>query len=342
MKTKMKTKMKTTGDSADVAVMTTNRMMTVDRLGHLLTGMLAACLGLAAGCQSQSSSAPDSPSSGQPVVVVTTWPLQFFAGRIGGNEIRVIFPAGADPAVDPGQWRPTTDAVTTMQQADRVVTNGAGFESWLPMVSLSESAVLDTSGAFRDRLLERENEIVHQHGPEGEHSHRQTASVTWLNPELAVLQARALCDEFSRLDPAHQSEFRERFELLEKQLRELRAELIRLAPQLRGTTILSSTPVYQYLQQACEVPWPALRLDPDREPSSDQWAEIDAAVSGGTGAIMLWPDQPLASTQAALESRGIRVVLFDLLTNLPAEGDFISAMRKNIQRLQLALNVASQ
>ena len=36
-----------------------------------------------------------------------------------------------------------------MQKADRVLTNGAGYENWLQLVSLSESSIVDTSRGKR-------------------------------------------------------------------------------------------------------------------------------------------------------------------------------------------------
>jgi len=39
----------------------------------------------------------------------------------------------------------------------------------------------DTSAGFADEIIVIEDGQTHSHGPEGEHSHNVTASVTWLD-----------------------------------------------------------------------------------------------------------------------------------------------------------------
>ena len=56
---------------------------------------------------------------------VVNYPLQYFAERIGGEHINVVFPAPAD--VDPAYWMPDTPTITAYQQADLILLNGARY-----------------------------------------------------------------------------------------------------------------------------------------------------------------------------------------------------------------------
>ena len=68
-------------------------------------------------------------------VYVVNYPLQFFAERIGGEHVNVVFPAPAD--VDPAYWMPDTPTIAAYQQADLILLNGAGYARWVNKVMLS-------------------------------------------------------------------------------------------------------------------------------------------------------------------------------------------------------------
>ena len=82
--------------------------------------------------------------------------------------------------------------MAALQAADLVLLNGAGYEGWLNFVSLREERLVNTTAGLADRLLLLEEAVVHQHGPEGEHSHAGNAFTTWLDPTLAAVQALAI------------------------------------------------------------------------------------------------------------------------------------------------------
>ena len=54
----------------------------------------------------------DSPLS----VYVVNYPLQYFAERIGGPDVRVVFPAPADG--DPAFWKPLPEQIAAYQKPD--------------------------------------------------------------------------------------------------------------------------------------------------------------------------------------------------------------------------------
>jgi zinc transport system substrate-binding protein len=69
------------------------------------------------------------------------YPLKYFAERIGGDHVRVEFPAPAD--VDPAYWNPALAGISAFQKADLILLNGAGYAKWIAKVSLPRSKIVD-------------------------------------------------------------------------------------------------------------------------------------------------------------------------------------------------------
>ena len=120
------------------------------------------------GCNGNQSDQPVREPTENPLVVTTSYPLTYFADRISGKKIDVLYPPkGIDQSMQVASWQPSAGAILEMQRADRVITNGSGFENWLPLIPLRESVIVDTSRAIQSQLLELDGKRVHQHGPEG-------------------------------------------------------------------------------------------------------------------------------------------------------------------------------
>ena len=85
------------------------------------------------------------------VVFVVTHPLELMAGRIGGDDVDVHFPAPAD--VDPAHWQPSAETVSRYQAADLILRNGAAYASWIATATLPRRRLVDTTGRVRDQLI---------------------------------------------------------------------------------------------------------------------------------------------------------------------------------------------
>jgi len=165
----------------------------------LLAILSVACLG-----EQERDGAPADGGATLKVYTVN-YPLQYFAERIGSDFVDVSFPAPAEG--DPAFWKPGADVIAAYQKADLILLNGASYAKWVERVSLPTSKLVDTSTSFRDRTIVIENAVVHTHGPEGAHSHAGTAFTTWIDPTLAVEQARAIRDALTAARPEHEASF---------------------------------------------------------------------------------------------------------------------------------------
>lgn len=296
--------------------------------------LLALCLGLY-GCQANKAGpAKNDGESNTLQVAVVNYPLAYFAQRIGGEEVSVRFPAPAD--LDPAFWVPKAEEISLYQTADLILLNGASYASWVQGASLPESKVVQTSAAFDERLIPTISEI-HSHGPEGEHSHQGTASTTWLDTELALLQARAVREAFVKARPSSKDLFEANYLSLEKDLQELDERLKQALLPLQDEPLLYSHPVYQYFDRAYQLNGESMHWEPGEMPTEESWQELDQILGHNPAKLMIWEAQPLEEIATRLRDKGVESVVFEPMGNKPAQGDYLSVRKASVERLEKAL-----
>ena len=302
-------------------------------LSHLALGIV--CLLAPAGCARQDDAggtAGPGPRNGPLSVYTVNYPLQYFALRIADDKIDAVFPSPTD--VDPAYWTPDAETVEGYQQADLILLNGAGYAKWRDKVTLPDSKLRITSAPFRDRLITIEDAVTHTHGPEGEHAHAGTAFTTWLDPQLAGLQAHAVHDALAEALPEHASLLEQNQRDLQTELTNLDRELEELVARKPDTLLLFSHPVYQYLERRYQLKGRSVHWEPDSPPSEKMWSELDAVLKEHPAKWMIWEGEPLEETRAQLAERGVQSVIFAPCGNRPESGDFLTVMRQNVDNLR--------
>ncbi|MGD8699788.1 MAG: metal ABC transporter substrate-binding protein, partial [Gemmatimonadales bacterium] len=224
-------------------------------------------------------------------VYVVNYPLQYFAERIGGDRVRVEFPAPAD--VDPAYWTPDAEDVVAYQGADIILLNGADYAGWVGMVSLPASKLVDTSAGFADRHIGIEGTTTHSHGPEGEHSHGVTAFTTWLDPTLAVMQADAIKSALVAASPENEATFASGFNALQRDLLALDESVANALAVIRAEPLLGSHPVYQYFARRYGLNLRSVHFEPDEVPGEDGWRDLQALLREHPSGWMIWEGEPL-------------------------------------------------
>ena len=184
------------------------------------------------GQNQQQQPVPPSNNMSKLRVIASFFPLYDFARNIGGDraDVSVMVPAG----IEPHDWEPTPRDIADAQNADMIVYNGAGFESWIS--GISAKFVVDTSRGIQ--LMEG-GEEEHEEGHEVEQAENMTTPVTttnatttannnnatatteqedvrevhveesnldphiWLDPALAKKQVEAIRDGFVQIDPVN-------------------------------------------------------------------------------------------------------------------------------------------
>jgi len=301
----------------------------------------AACYGFLlfaiaiVGCSSSEPTAVDPgvpPSPTEPTVYVVNYPLKYFAEQIGGDRVKVVFPAPPDE--DPAFWRPDSEIVAAYQKADLILLNGATYAKWIDMASLPESKIVDTSAAFQDQYIRLEDAVLHSHGPEGKHAHEGIAFTTWLDPTLALSHAKAIHAALDELLPDRAAALGENYLALEKDLQTLDAAFEELAAHRRQQPLLASHPVYQNFARRYQLNLKSMHWEPDEMPADDEWAKLDKLLESHAAEWMVWEAPPSDSIRQQLVDRGIHCATFLPLGNVPHKGDYLSVMNENVENLK--------
>lgn len=265
------------------------------------------------------------------VVTTVNYPLYYFADRIGGDLLDLIYVIPEN--VDPAYWEPKEDDLKIYQESDLILDNGVGYAGWINKVSLPSSKIVNTTKSVKDELIKSSNKVSHSHGPEGEHEHDTFQIITWLNFKIALAQAEIIRDVFKQKLPEREKELEENFILLKNDLQALDEKMTKKALDLKPKNIIASHPVYQYLSKGYGLHIHSVHFDPDKYPSEKQWKILPKQMSVKRPNVMLWEGRPLEETAKKLKQFNIEIVVFETCANNPLNGDFLSVMNNNIDGL---------
>ncbi|MHC4130775.1 MAG: metal ABC transporter substrate-binding protein [Planctomycetota bacterium] len=274
-----------------------------------------------------------SEQAGKPTIYVVNYPLQYFAERIEKDLVDVKFPAPEDE--DPAYWKPDASCIEAYQKADLILLNGATYAKWIPMISLPTSKMVDTSESFKKQYIELEEAITHAHGPEGAHAHGGIAFTTWLDQKLAIQQAESVKRELAKLLPDKTDVIEQNYAALKSDLESLDRSLEELTKNYSSEPLLGSHPVYQYLARGYGLNMMSVHWEPEQMPEESQWRELDGLLQTHAAKWMIWEGPPGGDVVEKLRERGVNSVVFSPCGNVPEQGDYLSVMRENIERLKI-------
>lgn len=276
-------------------------------------------------------------------IVTESYALQYFAKRIAGESYEVEFPA--ENAGSPKDWSPKVADVAAIQKADLIVINGPGAEygKWLTRVTLPASKICNTCEGFelKEYIQVNDYQIVHSHGPEGEHSHPYFVAFPWLDPNIAVKQAEAVRDVLVKTYPQDKDKFESNFEELRDDLEKCASQVKKLDKNVQVVTV---NPNSKYLMRFLGVNdshllWFSTDEFPDPKSAGSQLKLI--LEKSNAEFIVCSPDMITELTEivASLNhDTEIQILSIELLDRPPSNGDFISGLKSNIKLLVNAID----
>ena len=282
-------------------------------------------------CNNTQTQEKDTKDTDKLKVFVVNYPLYYFAERIGGESIELIYPI--PNGVDPAYWVPD-QSLADIQSCDLILANGADYAKWMAKVSLPASKIVNTSEADTSRYIRTEQGTTHSHGGSGEHVHADYAFTTWLDFSIAMDQAEAIKNALVKHRPTHAEVFTDNFEALKSELTNFDKSMVEIGANFQGQTLFASHPVYQYLAQAYGLDIISEHWEPGETPSDEQWTNFKSNLSEHPATVMLWEGKPSEEVTSSLLELGVTIVLFNPCGNKPAEGDFVSVMNDNINGLK--------
>ena len=299
---------------------------------------LAIAIALCGGCGQAGpvrGTAPSSPTS-RKQVLVTNYPLLYFAERIAGGSVDAVFPMTGDG--DPAFWTPDAKTIARYQAADAIIINGATFEKWLMQATLPEARIHDSSAKFADKFIQVADAVTHSHGPEGEHSHAGTSFTTWIDFEQARQQAGAIAETLSQLVPERKADFEQNLAALVADLKVLDDQMQAIGKTLGDRPLVASHPVYDYLARRYELQLKTVQWEPEEVPADHAIEELKKLLDGHVAKVMIWEGTPAPASVEKLKSLGLESIVFDPCGNRPKSGDWLTVMRANVDSLRTWAN----
>jgi zinc transport system substrate-binding protein len=191
-------------------------------------------------------------------------------------------------------------------------------------------------------LIPLDDEAIHQHGPQGEHSHYGVAFTVWLDPVLAMEQASAIEQGISQLVPGNQEAHRARLASLQARLVALDEALRQAFDAIGEQALVFSHPVYQYLASRYALNAVSIHWEPGEDPGIKAWIELQKILRQHPAKLMIWEDEPGEVIAGKLEQLGLQPMVFHTASNQPNGNDYFEVMNANVNRLHKLENPGTE
>lgn len=172
----------------------------------------------------------------KPIRVITS--LNFYgevAQKVAGKYGQVTSLINS-ASVDPHDFQPGTAQAQKMEEANVVIQNGLGYDSWLTKMATSTSD-------HHFITIDVGSQVAGKKAGDNEH--------VWYDPTTMKKLANRLADQYSKLDPKHASYYHRQARRYLASLRPLDREIQLVKKQVKGKRdVAVSEPVFDYALQA--------------------------------------------------------------------------------------------
>ena len=263
-------------------------------------------------------------------ILVTFYPIYQFTKAIGKEKIDVsiIIP----PGIEPHDWEPTIQDIQKMKDADMIVINGAGLESWITKITSINPNVMIVDTSSDIPLLEKNSNGLDKIAKKDPH--------IWLDPVLAKKQVQNIADGLIKLDPQNANYYQQNANDYKAKLDILDNEIKTDLSTCDKKDFLSFHDAFSYFSKEYGLHQHTIvgGLDPETEPTAPALQQItkDAQSLGLNVIFTEEAANPRVSQVIADEIHGKVLVLSPLeVTNKNI--DYISKMEQNLSNLKEAL-----
>ncbi|HEX2579332.1 MAG TPA: zinc ABC transporter substrate-binding protein [Rhabdochlamydiaceae bacterium] len=174
--------------------------------------------------------------SSKPIVLVTIPPYAYFVEQIAGNTVatEIFVPAGANPHT----YEPTPKQVEKFAQTKLWFRLGDPIEKKI-LPFMRERQIKDINLSKGLLLLTGSHKC-------GDHAHEAKDLHVWLDPRLALKQAKKICEELSQALPEHKKMFEQNTLRLIERLVRLDQEILAELGPFEGSSLMVSHPALGY------------------------------------------------------------------------------------------------
>jgi zinc transport system substrate-binding protein len=277
---------------------------------------------------------------------VSILPIAYFVERVGGPNVEVSVLVG--PGQDPHSFEPTPKLVAKLAESKALFKMGFPFEETLikkmrstfknvEVIDLQQGIKLRTMTEDEERSHGDGEEHEHGHGAAEEHEHHHEAGDldqhSWLDPQIAKIQAKTIADTLIRIDPSHKDQYEKNLKGLQADLDAIHEQLTKVLASVKGKSFFVFHPAYGYFGDAYGLKQVPVELE-GKEPTARQLARlIERAKKDGVKVIFVEPQFSKKSAEALAKSIGGAVVPLD-----PLAKDYLKNLREMAAKLEATLS----
>lgn len=221
----------------------------------------------------------------------------------------------------------TTDDMKNLEDAQILVINGAGMESFMDKITsrMPDLKIVEASQGIP---------LIKGDGDEGDNPH------VWLSVTNAITQVKTIGDRLSSLDPANASKYQENTAAYIKKLEALKTKMHETLDGVQQRNIVTFHEAFPYFAQEFNLNTVGVvEREPGTAPSAKELSETIEQVKGlGIKALFAEPQYPTKAAEAIAKETGAKVYTLDPIVTGPMDADaYINLMESNLITLQEAL-----
>lgn len=307
-------------------------MMRKNYTKGLLTAALLTLALFLTGCFSNTTVIED---ESKVKVVVSFYPHQFLAEKIGGEFVSVT--PVVSSGVEPHDYEPTPEQISKILHAQVFMYHGANFDPWAERVIKEAPSTLITVRASEGLQL------LTGFGEESEHGDSGVSGVDphfWLDPSLMEKVAARLTAALSKQDPSHAAQYQKNYELLAQELNEVHALFVSKMQDCKQDFVVTSHNAFSYMANRYSFTVESMSgLSPKSEPSLNNLKKLrDLLNQHGIKYVLT---ETLASSrfaQTLADEVGAQTLVLNPIEGLTQEQaasgeNYLSLMRQNAETL---------
>ena len=262
------------------------------------------------------------------------YPYEFVAQRVGGDDVEVVNLTSAGG--EPHDLELSPQQVAGLQETDLVLYS-KGFQP-----ALDEAVEQSAKDRAFDVLTAVPLREGGEHAEEEGEAHEEEGADphVWLDPARLATIAGAVGEQLGELAPDRAEEFERRALELAAELKELDGEMQQGLSSCERSEIVTSHDAFGYLAEAYGLEQVSIAgLSPEDEASPKRLAEV-ARFAEENGVTTIFFEELVSPKVAQSLARevGARAQELNPLEGPPADGDYLSAMRDNLDTLRTALD----
>ncbi|KMM35936.1 adhesin [Alkalihalobacillus macyae] len=279
-------------------------------------------------------------------IYTTLYPLEYFAERIGGNDVNAesIIPPGSDAH----SFEPTTKTMTKLAESDIFIYNGAGMEGFAEAVKETlqkeDVTVLETAEGIHFDETEEEHEVHADEESHDGHEHGDINPHLWIDPILSIQLAENIKNTLVDTAPEKKETFEENFTALKDDLLALDESFKDMASNAPKKEFLISHDAYSYWESRYGLNQLSVSgLSPSQEPTQKQLEDIIEKAESYNISYMLFEQnatpKPAKAVQQELGLETLSIHNLSVLSEKDIENNetYLTLMEKNIETMKKAL-----